>query len=283
MIESQSNKHRKQVNKISKSPLIWFGGKSKQAEHIISKMPNHKVYIEPFGGAAHVISQKARINHEVYNDIDGIVVNFIMQAIENTELLIQKCIQLPYSRQLYEKWRNEELPRDPFEQAVRFFYLNRSAISKGNAEEVPKTGWRHSTSSSQNPAMGYVNACNHIKAFAKRMQGVMIERLDFRTIIEKYDSDEAMFYVDPPYVGREKFYAGGFTLEDHYELAEMLNAVKGKVIVSYYPDPIINELYQGWNIESHGAFKQAVGGQNVGGQAEELLIMNYETRQLSLF
>lgn len=261
---------------MSKSPLIWFGGKSKQAQHIISQMPEHRVYIEPFGGAAHVIAQKPRIAHEVYNDIDGIVVNFILQSIENTELLIQKCGQLPYSRDLYEKWKREELPRDPFEQAVRFFYLNRSAISKGNAEEVPKTGWRHSTTSSQNPAKGYVNACEHIRAFAERMKGVMIERLDFQTIIEKYDSSEALFYIDPPYIGRERFYAGEFTLNDHYKLAEMLENVKGKVIVSYYPDPLVSELYSNWNIESHGAFKQAVGGQNVGGQAEELLIMNYE-------
>lgn len=271
------------VLEMSRSPLIWFGGKAKQAQHIISKMPEHKVYIEPFGGAAHVISQKAPTNHEVYNDIDGIVVNFILQAIENTDLLIQKCRQLPYSRQLYEKWRRENLPKDPLEKAVRFFYLNRSAISKGNSEEVPKTGWRHSTTSSQNPAKGYVNACEHIRAFAQRMQGVMIEHLDFREIIHKYDSEEALFYVDPPYIGREKFYAGGFTLESHYELAEMLNGIKGKAIVSYYPDHLISDLYKGWNVESHGAFKQAVGGQNIGGQAEELLIMNYETKQLSLF
>lgn len=267
----------------TRSPLIWFGGKSKQAEYIISKMPGHKVYIEPFGGAGHVIAQKARIGHEVYNDIDGIVVNFIIQTIENTELLIKKCSQIPYSRELYEKWRREELPQDPLDQAVRFFYLNRSAISKGNAEEVPKTGWRHSTTSSQNPAMGYVNACQAINIFAKRMQGVMIERLDYKTLIEKYDSNEALFYVDPPYVGREKFYAGGFTLQDHYELGELLNSVKGKVILSYYDDPIIDEIYGHWNIERHGAFKQAVGGQNVGGQAEELLIMNYETKQISIF
>mgnify|MGYP002412184968 CR=1 FL=1 len=251
-------------------------------------MPAHKVCIEPFGGAAHVISQKARTNHEVYNDIDGIVVNFIMQSIENTEELINRCSALPYSRELYEKWKSEELPRDPLEKAVRFFYLNRSAISKGNAEEVPKTGWRHSTTSSQNPAMGYVNACEKMRLFAKRMQGVMIERMDFRTLIEKYDSPEALFYVDPPYINREKFYL--LTEQDkqdplklHKDLAKILNNVKGKVIISYYPDTLINELYKGWNIEKHGAFKQAVGGQNVGGQAEELLIMNYEIKQLSLF
>jgi DNA adenine methylase len=246
-------------------------------------MAPHKVYVEPFGGAAHVIAQKPRIGHEVYNDIDGIVVNFIMQAVERTEKLIDLCSVLPYSRELYEKWRSEPLPRDPLEKAVRFFYLNRSAISKGNVDEVPRTGWRHSTTSHQNPAIGYVNACEVIRGFAKRMQGVMIEHLDFRQVIEKYDSEDALFYVDPPYVGREKFYAGGFTLKDHYELAEMLNGSRAKVIVSYYDDPIINQIYRGWNVDRHMEFKQAVGGQNIGGQAEELLIMNYEIKQMSLF
>lgn len=267
----------------SRSPLIWFGGKGKQADLIISKMPGHKVYVEPFGGAAHVISRKPRVNHEVYNDIDGTVVNFILQAIERPEELTEACQQLPYSRELYEKWRKEPLPSDPFEKAIRFFYLNRSAISKGNAEEVPNTGWRHSTSSGQNPAMGYVSASKAIVSFAKRMQGVMIENRDFREIIEKYDSDEALFYVDPPYISREKYYAGGFTEKDHRELAELLNNCKGKVIISYYPDPLLIELYKGWNIETHQTYKQVVGGENMVAPAEELLIMNYEIKQLSIF
>src|SRR5690606_17070958 len=142
-------------------------------------------------------------------------------------------------------------PSDPFEQAVRFFYLNRSAISKGNADAIPKTGWRHSTTSNQNPANGYLTACEMIKDFADRMRGVMIERLDFAAIIEKYDAPDALFYVDPPYIGREKFYAGGFTLEDHYKLGALLNQVKGKVLLSYYDDPLIAEIYGGWTIETH--------------------------------
>lgn len=266
-----------------RSPLIWFGGKSKYAEYIINKMPKHKVYIEPFGGAAHVIAQKGRVSHEVYNDIDGVVVNFIMQAIENKDQLIEKLSILPYSRELYEKWKREDLPSDPFERAVRFFYLNRSAISRGNVDEVSKTGWRHSTTSSQNPAMGYVNACKLIDSFSKRMTGVMIENLDFKTIIEKYDSEEALLYVDPPYVGREKYYAGGFTEKDHRDLAELLNKAKAKVIVSYYEDPLIDECYRGWTKETFKAYKQVVGNSTTGTEAEELLLMNFEDKQLTLF
>jgi site-specific DNA-adenine methylase len=34
-------------------------------------------------------------------------------------------------------------------------------------------------------------------------------------IIRVYDSSDTLFYIDPPYIGREKYYAGGFTDQDH--------------------------------------------------------------------
>jgi DNA adenine methylase len=267
----------------TRSPLIWFGGKSKYAEHIISHFPKHRKYVEPFGGAAHVIAQKPRVTHEVYNDIDGIVVNFIMQNREDPERMRNACESLPYSRSLFEKWKREPLPIEPFERAVRWFYLNRSAIGKGNAEQVPQTGWRHSTVSGQSPANGYQTACHLLDGFAERMRGVMIENTDFRTIITKYDDEHTLFYVDPPYVGRERYYAGGFTEQDHRDLAALLQDVRGKVVISYYSDPLIDELYGNWWKEIFEAHKQVVGGEGLGRETEELLLMNYDNGQLTLF
>jgi DNA adenine methylase len=266
----------------TRSPLIWFGGKSKYAETIISKMAPHKLYVEPFGGAAHVIVQKPRVNHEVYNDIDGNIVNFLLQVRSNPEGMKQACESIPYSRQIYERWKKEALPEDDFERAVRWFYMNRSGIAKGNAEDVPNTGWRHSTKSNQNPANGYIGACQLFGYLADRMKGVMIEHTDFKTIIQKYDGVETMFYVDPPYIGREKYYAGGFTEQDHRDLASLLNDCKGKVLISYYADPLLNELYPNWYKESFEAYKQVVGHDTVE-RTEELLLMNYDNGQLSLF
>jgi len=267
----------------TRSPLIWFGGKSKYAYHIISKFPAHKKYVEPFGGAAHVIAQKPRITHEVYNDIDGLVVNFLMTNITDPERLQAACEALPYSRQLFEQWKREPMPDDPFDRAVRFFYLNRSAITKGNAEQVPQTGWRHSTVSNQSPANGYISACKLLTSFSERMRGVMIEKTDFRTIIEKYDDADTLFYVDPPYVGREKYYAGGFTKQDHVDLSRLLHNIKGKVVLSYYDDPLIEELYSDFTREPFDAHKQVVGGSGTDIDTEELLLMNFDNRQMTLF
>jgi len=74
----------------SKSPLIWFGGKGKTAKHILKHMPVHTCYVEPFGGAAHVIAQKSPVYAEVYNDIDGDLVNFLMIARDHARELYRR-------------------------------------------------------------------------------------------------------------------------------------------------------------------------------------------------
>ena len=108
----------------------------------------------------------------------------------------------------------------------------------------------------------------------------MIEHDDFRTIIRKYDSPDTLFYVDPPYIGKEKYYAGGFTEKDHLELADLLNRIEGKAIISYYDDPLLLNIYRGWRRESFDSFKQVVNGDNC--YAEELLLMNFDDQQMTI-
>jgi DNA adenine methylase len=264
-----------------RSPLIWFGGKGKVAHHIISRMPKHSCYVEPFGGAAHVIAQKSPITNEVYNDIDGEVVNFLLTARNEPKRLREECESLPYSRSLYEKWKREEPPDNGFERAVRFFYVNRSGIAKGNSDSAfsTDTGWRHSRD--HNTARTYQSACHVITEFAERMKGVMIDNRDFRDIFRVYDAPTTLFYVDPPYIGREKYYAGGFTEKDHRDLADILNNIQGMAILSYYDDPLLDELYPNWNRETFAAARQVVNGNN--NTATELLLMNFDNDQLTLF
>lgn len=271
---------------MARSPLIWFGGKGKVSNHIISRMPFHTCYVELFGGAAHVIAQKAPITNEVYNDIDGEVVNFLLMARNKPKLLREACESLPYSRMLYGKWKKEEAPQDDFERAVRFFYLNRSSIAKGNSDFVfsTDTGWRHGKDN--NTARTYQSACQAIETFAERMKTVMIDNRDFRDVIRVYDSPTTLFYVDPPYIGREKYYA--LTNDDrenpeqlHRDLAEMMNRIQGKAIISYYEHPLLNELYPGWHKETFKATRQVVNRKN--NLTDELLLMNFDDGQMNIF
>ncbi|AYK08882.1 DNA adenine methylase [Brevibacillus laterosporus] len=267
---------------MARSTLIWFGGKGKSAPQIIKYMPEHRVYAEPFGGAGNVLLQKYPSTHEIYNDIDGQLVNFLLIAREYPDKLQEACESLPYSRELYEKWLHQDQPEDSFEKAVRFFYLNRCGIVNGNGPGSYKTGWRHSISSGQSPANGYQTACQLFKQYSERMKGVMIENTDYKTIIEKYDTPGTLFYIDPPYIGREKYYAGGFKEEDHRELAYILQNIEGKVIVSYYDDPLLLEIYPNWRRETFKSFKQVVNG-SCNNSTEELLLMNFDDGQMNIF
>lgn len=259
------------------TPLIWFGGKSKLADDIIRLMPQHKCYVEPFGGGASVIAAKAPVLYEVYNDIDGDVVNFIMVIREDADRFTRAVGSLPYSRKLYEQWKKEPWPEDDFERALRWFYLNRSGIAKGNADRT--TGWRHSPQI--NVARSFHNAAARVKEFSERMRYVQIECRGFREIIRVYDTPDTFFYVDPPYIGREDCYAGGFTEQDHRDLAGLLSNIKGQVIVSYYDDALLLELYDGWHRTELTGYVQSVGGTGPR-QAQELLLMNYGAIQQTL-
>ncbi|WP_232335202.1 DNA adenine methylase [Thermoactinomyces sp. CICC 10520] len=267
---------------IARSPLIWFGGKGRVASEIINRMPEHKVYVEPFGGAAHVLAQKPPASNEVYNDIDGELVNFLLVARDKPDELARACETLPYSRQLYEEWRDTPPTTDKFERAVRFFYLNRCGIQKGNGPKTYRTGWKHNSKPNQNPARSYQNACKLIQEFARRMREVQIENDDFRRIIQKYDSPDTLFYVDPPYIGREQYYAGGFTEKTHRDLANLLANIQGLAIVSYYPDPLLDELYAGWRFETFQSTRQVIQRTEASTKTEELLIMNFDL-QMTIF
>ena len=55
--------------------MRYHGGKWRMAPWIISNFPPHKIYIEPYGGAASVLLRKPRTYSEVYNDLAGEIVN----------------------------------------------------------------------------------------------------------------------------------------------------------------------------------------------------------------
>jgi DNA adenine methylase len=267
-------------NKVT-SPIKWFGGKHYLAQEIISLLPKHRTYVEPFGGGGHVLTQKPPSKVEVYNDIDTDLVNFLMVLREKRDELVERLMTLPSSRFLCQLWQQEPLPEDEFERAVRWYYLLRQRISPKNGSLV--SGWR--ASKEINTAVDFQNSLKRLKAFEERWRNVMIECVDFRRIFEIYDSPDTVFFVDPPYVGKEHHYKGGFSYQDHVDLATILNNIQGKAIVTYYECDLVNSLYKGWNrIEKDGYVGSSVVKKNGKRKTErELILTNFEEEQLSLF
>lgn len=60
---------------ITRPVLRYHGGKFRLSDRLIGLFPAHNVYTEAFGGGASVLMQKPRSYSEIYNDLDGEVVN----------------------------------------------------------------------------------------------------------------------------------------------------------------------------------------------------------------
>ena len=80
-------------------PLLrYHGGKWLLAPWIISHFPAHRVYVEPFGGAASVLIRKERSYAEVYNDLDSEVVNLFRVLRAQPDDLVHAIELTPFAR-----------------------------------------------------------------------------------------------------------------------------------------------------------------------------------------
>jgi DNA adenine methylase len=71
---------------------------------------------------------------------------------------------------------------------------------------------------------------------------VQIEHDDAFAVIKRFDGPDALFYCDPPYVHSTRSAPKGYRHEmgddKHRELLELINSVKGKVLISCYQSEI---------------------------------------------
>lgn len=84
----------------------------------------------------------------------------------------------------------------------------------------------------------------------ERLQGVTIENASYDYVINRMDSPDTLFYLDPPYWDCEKDYGKNiFGKDDFYALKEILDSLKGKFILSLNDVPEVRELFKDYNIK----------------------------------
>lgn len=233
------------------SPLRgWLGGKYRLAGTIIPLIPSdHTCYAEVFGGAAWVLFKKPPSKVEAINDINADVIN-LYRCVQNhlPELLRQAEYLLP-SRDEYCRLQHcNPATLTDIQRAVRFLYLHRMGFGGKVAEEL-----QHSH---------------------RRLQGVMLERLNYDDFIARYDKPGTFFYIDPPYWDCETMYGKGiFAKADFDRLAEQLRHIKGRFLLSINDVPPIREIFTGFQFKEV-SLRYSIN-KEVTTEADELLIANY--------
>lgn len=237
-------------------PVIrYHGGKWKLAPWIIGQFPKHRIYVEPFGGAGSVLMRKKRSYAEIYNDLDDELVNLFKVVRDRGKELKDQLANTPFSRTEFKQ--SYERSDDPLEQARRT--VLRSYMGFGSAIHR-STGFRaNSNRSGTTPAHDWKNLPIALDWMVARLAGVVIENRPAIQVMQAHDSKHTLHYVDPPYVHSTRntakyAYQHELSDADHVELIEQLKNLKGKVVLSGYPNDIYDTRLKSWRRIERKAF-----------------------------
>lgn len=231
------------VPEMSRPALRYHGGKWRLAPWIIRHLPPHRVYVEPFGGAASVLLRKPRAYSEVYNDQWGRVVDVfsVLRNPEQAAELRRRLTLTPFARDEFEA-ANEDAhsAEDDIIERVRLTVI-RSFMGHGSesTRADSSTGFRsNSNRSHTTPAHDWANWPRIVPAFVERLRGVVIENQDAATVMRRHDGPETLHYCDPPYPHSTRTlrhaYAYEMSDDDHRDLAAVVHDLTGMVVVSGY-------------------------------------------------
>lgn len=240
---------------ITRPALRYHGGKFRLAPWIQQFFPPHVVYVEPFGGAAGVLLQKPRSYAEVYNDLDGEVVNFFRVCRDPAARvqLIDACMQTPYSRADFEEaWE----PADcPIERARRLCIRAQMGFGSAGATKG-HTGFRIDTRRAYGTAMQlWTRYPENIAQVGERFVGVLIENRPAIEVMQQNDAVDTLFFVDPPYVlgtrvmsANRSYYRHEMNDDQHVELLDAVRDVRGMVVLSGYDSELYSSRLAGWEV-----------------------------------
>ena len=258
-------------------PVKWHGGKHYLCQRIISEFAERHTYVEPFGGSASVLLNKAPSQVEVYNDLDKRIARLFRVLRDNGSELQRRLSLTPYSEVEFLDAADEV--DDEIEKARRDFVRWRCSIG-GRGEGFSFTLHRVRRNMAD-VVSGYLSSIDEqLPLIIERLRTVQIVCRPAVEVIRKWDSPETLTYADPPYVhstrqaGSRDVYDCEMTEQDHRELAATLRACSGRVVLSGYPSPLYEELYSGWRTVQFDIANHAAGGKSKE-RKTEMLWMNW--------
>lgn len=238
-----------QMTKPPRSPILWFGGKGIMRAKIIPILEaiDHRTYVEPFGGGASVLLGKSPAPVDVYNDIDRALFEFfsVLCNPDLFELFYRRVVAAPYHRAIYEDalvtWRDEP---DMIARVARWFIVARQSFG-GRFGAGFGTVVTESSRGMADAVSTFLTAVDALPEVSARLRRVQIENADWRVILSRYDTEETLFYLDPPYVASTRKsgkYEHEITDDDQAALVKALLETKGSWVLSGYASDVYRPL-----------------------------------------
>lgn len=250
-------------------PAAYLGGKRSLARHIAAKIKTiaHGGYAEMFVGMGGVFFRRDLAPRtEVINDVSGDVANlFRILQRHYPQFMETLRFQLTSRREFERLAATDPSTLTDLERAARFLYLQRTGYAgkvRARSFGIDARGGARFNLTKLAPLLEEVH---------ERLSGVVIEQLDWREFVDRWDRPGMLFYADPPYHGSETDYGKGvFGRADFGALAERLGGLKGRFILSINDVPEIREMFAAFTIEPVSLTYTAA--RHAGTEARELII-----------
>lgn len=271
-----------------KPPFAYYGGKTTLADRIVSLLPPHSHYVEPFAGSLAVLLAKPRSDMETVNDLDQDLMTFWRVLRDQPQELARLMALTPHARAEQEAAYTLDVP--DLERARRVWVL----LSQGRGSTLRKTGWRFY----RDPAGSTYSMPDYLAAYtervppiAARLHGVSLECRDALEVASDYGKHpNVLLYCDPPYLSTSRnstnYRHEMGDEESHRELSKVLADCSATVVLSGYNSPLYCDLYEGWHrVEMSSWTGNGIrdGATRVDGERIEVLWSNRPLGEETLF
>lgn len=268
----------------------WFGGKRNLAPTIVKLLGAHRIYWEPFCGSMAVLLVKPPCVMETVNDLHGDLIN-LAHVVKDPQLGPKLYRQLRRAlmheglfHEAAERYKHRGYHKESYDpdlqRAYDYFmcaWLGRNGLA--GAQSYNMGFCVRFTSKGGHAAKRWQSAIESIPAWRRRLANVTILQRDAFNLIPRIeDRKGTAVYIDPPYLKKGAKYIYDFEDEDHKRLAEMLHRFEQtRVVVSYYDDARLVELYPNWHryeIDVSKALANQCSRGKKDVRAKEVLLLN---------
>lgn len=261
---------------ICRSPIKWVGGKSKLLKFLLPLIPEHKGYVEVFGGAGWLLFAKSESKWEILNDLDSNLSNFWHTIQCSKDEFIDSFKYEIISRTRFDQFKQAYINKE-YENSIHQAHILYYLLMAGSGASLPDGGGSGFGTAKDKNRLNLSRIESDIENAHSRLKNVTIECNDFRKIFKSYDSESTFFYLDPPYrnTKRSSYPVGDFTDSDYIDLANHCKSIKGKFLLTINDDLFIRDLFENFNISPIDVFYSSSTNKCGRKKYPELIIKNY--------
>lgn len=235
-----------------RTPISYYGGKQKLAKTVLSFIPEHRLYCEPFLGGAAIFFAKQASQVEVINDTNKELINFYRVCKNRFHELSSLVRVTLHSRDAHRKAWTVYTEPDLFDEVRRAWAV--WVLSTQSFSSMLDGSWGYDKADDTTTRKITNKREEFTEELALRLQHAQIECADAIYVIQSRDQPDSFFYCDPPYYNSDCGHYDGYTEGDFEALLKTLACIEGKFMLSSYPSKLLQAYakannWRMWSVE----------------------------------